>query len=57
MAYYRSQMVIQGLGSADLNNFFISELLDVTHWRLTEEAAVFAIELTDALVSDLEGHS
>lgn len=41
---------------AHLNNFPLSKGLDVTHRRLAEVAAVFSIELTDTLVSDLKGH-
>lgn len=42
---------------AHLIDFPFSECLDVPHRRLAEEAAVFAIELADAFVSNLKGHS
>ena len=44
-------------GSAHLSEFPFSEGFDVTHRRLAEGAAVFAIEMTDTFVSDLKGHS
>jgi hypothetical protein len=42
--------------SAHLNSLPLSQGFDVTHWGLSEEAAIFTIELADTFVSDLKGH-